>query len=224
MEGIVVHLYQVKSSKPGTLVVKQLSSTSYRADMTFTGANIQDLTLGIATGDGPGTVYLTVIDNGEPGSNGSTTDQVLITIKDKNKSLWYTSDVTANNAISNYANSTNIPILNRGNIQVRTGCVLAYSANTEIYQTVVSALTVSAYPNPFNDKVQFSIESPVTGKASLVIYNIMGQKLHAVYEGYLFAGKGQVIDYNVPAAFQGSLIYTLRVGDQQVNGKLLKIK
>jgi hypothetical protein len=98
------------------------------------------------------------------------------------------------------------------------------SSSATMQDEIPSKLRVSAYPNPFTDKVKFSIESPVSGKASLVIYNIMGQKLHTVYQGYLFAGRGQVIDYNVPSIYKGSLIYTLKVGDRQVTGKVIQIK
>ena len=89
---------------------------------------------------------------------------------------------------------------------------------------VVETLSVHAYPNPFTNKVQFSILSPVSGMASLDVYNIVGQKLHTVYNGYLFAGTKQVVDYNVPSSFKGALIYTLKVGDQHVDGKVLQVK
>ena len=101
---------------------------------------------------------------------------------------------------------------------------MAYSANTGIYQREAPALSVSAYPNPSKDKITFSIESPVSGEASLEIYNITGQKLHTVYQGYLFAGRGQVINYNVPSTYKGSLIFILKVGDKQLDGKVLRIK
>jgi len=84
--------------------------------------------------------------------------------------------------------------------------------------------TVKVYPNPFNSKVRFSIESPVSGKASLDIYNIAGQKLNTVYQGYLFAGRKQVIDYNAPSTNNGTLIYTLKIGGKQVNGKVVQVK
>ena len=88
----------------------------------------------------------------------------------------------------------------------------------------VTELTVSAYPNPFTDKVRFSIVSPVSGKASLDVYNMMGQKIRTIYQGYLFAGKGQLVEYRISSSYQGNLIYTLRVGDQQVNGKLMQVR
>jgi hypothetical protein len=123
-----------------------------------------------------------------------------------------------------------------GSIKVTVGCtdntplptgacpLLSKPANPEFVQaTTVTKLAVSAYPNPFTDKVQFNIVSPVSGKASLDVYNVMGQKVGNVYNGYLHAGRSQVIDYNVAGA-KGSLIYTLKVGDKQVNGKVIHLK
>jgi hypothetical protein len=88
----------------------------------------------------------------------------------------------------------------------------------------VTELTVSTYPNPYTDKVKFNIVSPVSGNASLDVYNMMGQKVANVYQGFLQAGRGQVVDYSVPTAAKGSLIYTLKVGDKQVNGKVIHLK
>jgi hypothetical protein len=187
--------------------------------MSFTSANFQNLTCSLCpVGVSNGTVLVSVYDNGEPGAG---IDKILITIKDHSGNVWYTSDKAATNSIT----YTNLQLLNQGNIQIHTtGGAFAYSANTSIYQTTASPLSVTAYPNPFTDKVTFTIASPVSGKASLDIYNLMGQKLHTVYQGYLFAGRGQVIEYNVPSAFKGALIYTLKVGNQQVNGKVIQIK
>jgi hypothetical protein len=88
----------------------------------------------------------------------------------------------------------------------------------------VNKLSVAAYPNPFTNKVQFSVVSPVSGMASLDVYNIVGQKLKTVYQGYLMAGATQIIEYNVPSPYKGALIYTLKVGNQQVNGKVVQLK
>ena len=105
-------------------------------------------------------------------------------------------------------------------------CSVPPAAKPAIVQTdpIVTELAVSTYPNPYTDKVKFSIVSPVSGKASLEVFNMMGQKVANVYQGYLYAGRGQVIDYNVPTAAKGSLIYTLKVGDKQVNGKVIHLK
>jgi PKD repeat protein len=88
----------------------------------------------------------------------------------------------------------------------------------------VNKLSVTAYPNPFTNKVKFSVISPVSGMATLDVYNIVGQKLKTVYQGYLYSGVEQLIDYNVPSSFKGALIYKLKIGTSEINGKLVQLK
>jgi hypothetical protein len=94
---------------------------------------------------------------------------------------------------------------------------------TSIVTEASDVLSVSAFPNPYNDNVRFVIASPVSGLGTLEVYNLLGQKLQTVYKGYIVAGRGQTIDYTVPVANRTNLIYILRVGGQQVTGKLLRI-
>src|SRR5205814_7753579 len=48
--------------------------------------------------------------------------------------------------------------------------------------------TVKAYPNPFSDKINFVVSTPVSGKGSLEVYNMMGQRVKTVYQGFISAG------------------------------------
>jgi hypothetical protein len=82
-------------------------------------------------------------------------------------------------------------------------------------------LNVSSYPNPYTDRVKFVIQSPVSGQASLEVFNMLGQKVQTVFQGHVEAGRGQTVDYNVPQANRGNLIYILRVGNQKATGKLI---
>ncbi|MEJ8844797.1 T9SS type A sorting domain-containing protein, partial [Lacibacter sp. H375] len=89
----------------------------------------------------------------------------------------------------------------------------------------VESLRVSAYPNPFAEKVSFAIVSPVSGKASLEIYNMFGQKLQTVYEGYLTAGRTQLVEFRPGSTIAaGTLVYKLNVAGKQVTGKLVNLK
>jgi Ig-like domain CHU_C associated/Bacterial Ig-like domain (group 2) len=214
IEGSVIHLYQVKSSQATSLVISQISATSSKAEITFSAVNLKDLKTGSASGGG--TLNIIVYDNGEPGGG---VDRIYFSVKDGANNLWYTT-----------ASDGTVDLLTKGNIQIHKLDVAAattlatVSTQPAMIDIGVSKLSVSAYPNPFTDKVKFSIESPVSGKASLDIYNVMGQKLHTVYQGYLFAGTKQVIDYHVPSIYRGSLLYTLKVGNHQVTGKVIQIK
>ena len=82
-------------------------------------------------------------------------------------------------------------------------------------------LNVSTYPNPYTDKVKFVIQSPVSGLASLEVFNMLGQKVQTVFTGQVKAGRGQSLEYNVPVANRGNLIYILRVGNQKATGRLI---
>jgi hypothetical protein len=85
-----------------------------------------------------------------------------------------------------------------------------------------SALTVTAYPNPYTDKVNFTVDSKLSGYGSLQVYNMMGQKLKTVYQGYILAGK-QNFTLSLPTQQRSNLVYILRVGNKQIAGKLLQL-
>ena len=89
--------------------------------------------------------------------------------------------------------------------------------------TLVEApATVKAYPNPFNDKVKFAVNSPDAGNGSLEIYNLLGQKIKTVYQGRINAGN-QVFEMSIPKKQQATLIYVFRVGSRQITGKLMQL-
>jgi hypothetical protein len=100
----------------------------------------------------------------------------------------------------------------------------AISNTAEQREPAINNLSVSAYPNPFNDKVMFVIQSPVSGKAKLDIYNMLGQKLQTVFDGQVFGGMKHTIEFNVPMADRTNLIYIFRINDQQIIGKLISMK
>jgi hypothetical protein len=83
-------------------------------------------------------------------------------------------------------------------------------------------LKVDVYPNPYNDKVKFSIQSTVSTHAVLEVYNMMGQRVGVLFNGYLNAGEGKTVDYNVPEMNRGNLIYILKSGTQKATGKLIR--
>jgi hypothetical protein len=83
---------------------------------------------------------------------------------------------------------------------------------------------VIAAPNPYSDKIRFSIQSAVSGKGSLELYNMLGQKVKTVYQGNFEQGKVQTIEYSVPGFQRANLIYLFRIGDQKTTGKLIGLK
>jgi hypothetical protein len=100
-----------------------------------------------------------------------------------------------------------------------TGRIAAKSTNTI---TDAAPLQVKAYPNPFNEKINFVVTSPVSGKGSLDVYNSLGQKIRTVYQGNINKGS-QNFELRLSQRQVSNLIYVLRVEGQQVSGKILQV-
>ncbi|MEJ7829468.1 MAG: hypothetical protein WKF91_14765, partial [Segetibacter sp.] len=119
--------------------------------------------------------------------------------------------VTALNATTPVSNSTNKIANNVNGIET-------------IAAEIGSQTKVLAAPNPYNDIVRFNLTSSVSGQGSLELYNMMGQKMKTLYQGFIEKGRMQKIEFNVPSAQRSNLIYIFRVGNQSVTGKLINLK
>ena len=96
------------------------------------------------------------------------------------------------------------------------------STTASTSELIVSPINVTAYPNPYTDKINFSIDSKISGYGSLQVYNMMGQKVKTIYQGYILAGR-QNFTLSLPAQQHLNLVYVLRIGNKQVAGKLLQL-
>jgi hypothetical protein len=85
-------------------------------------------------------------------------------------------------------------------------------------------LVVKAFPNPYIDQVTFNLTVKNAGKGSLVIYNMLGQKVTNLFEGNMQANSTQTIRYNVPFAQRKNLVYVFRQNDTISTGKLVSGK
>jgi hypothetical protein len=115
----------------------------------------------------------------------------------------------------------------QGQINVVLNCsatcvgTLTTTARAVNPDATVSDLQVHAYPNPFNSTINFNFVSPVSGKASLEVFDLLGRKLANVYQGDMEANIPQAIPYKVPSAHMVPMIYKLTVGDRSTRGTLL---
>lgn len=91
--------------------------------------------------------------------------------------------------------------------------------------TIEEPLTkVTAAPNPFGDNIRFSLQSAVSGEGTLELYNILGQKVKTVFQGYVQKGQIKTIDYSVPGGQHANLIYLFKVGNERKTGILIGVK
>ncbi len=117
--------------------------------------------------------------------------------------------------------------INTSNQPVQEQEVVADKTKEEIVTQVSkkriepSQLSVQAFPNPFNDRVKFFVNSPEAGYGSLEVLNMLGQKVKTVFQGQLNAGY-QSFEMSMPGGRYSTLFYILRVNDKQVTGKLIQ--
>ena len=90
-------------------------------------------------------------------------------------------------------------------------------------EVTAPSLKVNVAPNPYHDYVTFNIESNISGKGVLEVYNLLGQKVKTVFEGNMNAGKGQNFRFTIPEQNRSNLIYRLTVADKSTTGKILYV-
>jgi hypothetical protein len=73
-----------------------------------------------------------------------------------------------------------------------------------------SATKVNAVPNPFREKIRFNLVSTISGMGSLELYNITGQKVAVVYQGYVEAGREVIKEYAVSSEKEEHLFMCLK--------------
>jgi hypothetical protein len=85
----------------------------------------------------------------------------------------------------------------------------------------VTASSVRAYPNPYSSEIDFILRSSITGKGSLVIYDVLGREVTKVFEGDFVAGSEKTVSYKMRKTGREPLIYIFKIGSEIIQGKLL---
>ncbi|MBU1936496.1 T9SS type A sorting domain-containing protein [bacterium] len=79
------------------------------------------------------------------------------------------------------------------------------------------------YPNPFNPTTQISFEMKQSGPAKLTVYNMMGQEVATLLDGFTDAGH-HTVSFNGANLPSGTYLYTLKAGGYQVSKKMTLMK
>ncbi len=84
------------------------------------------------------------------------------------------------------------------------------------------------YPNPFNANTQISFALPKSGRTTLEVFNVLGQKISTLVDEYLSAGTKIVNwdgrdDVGMPVP-SGIYFYGLRSGEFRETKKMLVLK
>ncbi|MCF7801024.1 MAG: T9SS type A sorting domain-containing protein [Candidatus Marinimicrobia bacterium] len=97
------------------------------------------------------------------------------------------------------------------------------------FESVPASFELSQnYPNPFNAGTVISMSLPESGNANLEIYNVLGQNVATLYNGFLSAGShnfswNSLGNHNQQLS-TGVYFYRLTVGDQVAIKKMVMVK
>jgi hypothetical protein len=84
------------------------------------------------------------------------------------------------------------------------------------------------YPNPFNPETKINYYTPVDGIVTLAVYNLLGQRVKTLYDGFIPSGQHSVTfdgkDKAGNLVPSGVYIYQLRSGNTTVSKKMLLLK
>ncbi len=208
-------------SNPNSLTVQITNGTTFTPSVKVTG------------GTGSVTLRLTVTSNTTPACGSATSDVTVTVIANPaGPNVTYNAPACDATTFSIPAGSGfQVTVTNNGCTSSPSSCgSSSLQATSNSQSSTIQAIIkqpqtkVLAVPNPFNDKVRFTLESAVSGKGSLDLYNMLGQRVKTVFQGYIQKGQAQTIQFSVSGAQRGSLIYVFSVGDQRTSGKLIGLK
>jgi len=91
-----------------------------------------------------------------------------------------------------------------------TPCGATKMAQDELVSFTNENMFLSAYPNPFSDKLNIEFALTEASKATLEIYNVSGQKLATLFEGMAGASELVKVEFIADEVAGGMIIYRLQ--------------
>lgn len=104
-----------------------------------------------------------------------------------------------------------------------TDLLTSISVNDGISTVPRSHALYQNYPNPFNPRTMIQFDIPEAGDVRIDIYNLLGQKVMTLVNGYMTVGSHKV-GFDASDLSSGVYLYTLRAGNYNAVKKLVLLK
>ena len=96
--------------------------------------------------------------------------------------------------------------------------------NSEVFQSLPAKFELTEnYPNPFNPVTKISYTLPISSEVSLIIYNILGDEVARLVDGFQQAGEYNTT-WNASNIASGIYFYRLKAGDFVQTRKMVLLK
>lgn len=125
-------------------------------------------------------------------------------------------------AVTVSASSSSSAISGTNSIIAQGGGASSFIPETE-EETPVEFGLEQNYPNPFNPTTKISYSISEGGMVSLTVYDLMGQKVATIVEGFKTKGTYEV-DFNASALSSGVYIYKLQSAEGNIVRKMTLLK
>ena len=80
-------------------------------------------------------------------------------------------------------------------------------------------MEVKVFPNPASSNVIFEITLPEKKETSIEVYNMIGQRIDIVYQGWVEEDIATSIKYQVSTLSEGTYVYKIITNDEIKTGK-----
>jgi aminopeptidase N len=84
-------------------------------------------------------------------------------------------------------------------------------------------MALGNYPNPFNSSTIIRLSLPNAGHIKVDIYNMLGQQIQTLYDGYMDAGEKDIV-WDGSSVSSGVYFYKVTSGERTATRKMLMIK
>lgn len=116
-----------------------------------------------------------------------------------------------------------------GNMSETTNVVSTSIVSVDDLEMIPTVYGLSQnYPNPFNPTTSIEFALPEASEVSLEIYNLLGQKVRTLVNGYVPAGyintSWDGLDQNGKEISSGTYIYRLQTAEQTLSKKMVLMK
>jgi hypothetical protein len=106
---------------------------------------------------------------------------------------------------------------------LNTGKAVATAVQTEPQQLPTAFALQQNYPNPFNPSTDISYTIAKAGNVTLKVYNMLGQDVATLVNGYQAANTYSV-KFNASGLSSGVYVYELRSGSSAITKKMVLMK
>ena len=107
----------------------------------------------------------------------------------------------------------------------KNGATAYFSAAEVAVGSAPAEFTLGAnYPNPFNPSTTIEFTVPDEGRATLKVFNLVGQEVASLYDNYADVGRIYQVQFSAVGLPSGLYFYQLRHGNQSVVRRMSLVK